>query len=296
MKPHFKPIPSASNLFKVELQESNKEFDYPWHYHPELEITYILSNQGVRYVGNSTENFYSDDLVLLGANLPHTWHSTAEAGQSSTAIVIYLKEGFLEKTWMQSIEFTAICNLFTAMNKGIVVDTAKARQLKPKFLQLLEAPPFDKMVLLLQILQELASNTAYRFLCEQEFNCALNHTDKARINTVYDYIQDHYQQQISLADIASKVNMSEEYFSRFFSRTMKKPFFEFLNEYKINRACKLLLETDMQISEVCYASGFESVSFFYRQFKKFKKCQPRAFRQNYQKVAELPSEKYAYAQ
>lgn len=287
MKPHFKPIPSESNLFKVELQENSKAFDYPWHYHPELEITYILSSQGVRYVGNSTENFYADDLVLLGANLPHAWHRTAGEAEPTTAIVIYLKEDFLQERWMQSIEFTAIRHLFNAMNKGIAVDTAKALQLKPRFLELLKAPPFEKMILLLQLLQELAWNTNYRFLCEHEFTCPLNHTDNARINAVYDYIQTHYLQQVSLADIAARLNMSEEYFSRFFSRTMKKPFFEFLNEYKINRACKLLLETDKQISEVCYESGFESVSFFYRQFKKFKKCQPRNFRMNYQKVSEL---------
>jgi AraC-like DNA-binding protein len=113
----------------------------------------------------------------------------------------------------------------------------------------------------------------------------LNFNDKERINTVYKYIQANYKKQISLADISSRLNMTEEYFSRFFSKTMKKPFFEFLNEYKINRACKLLIETDKQVSEVCYASGFESLPFFYRQFKKFKNCQPKNYRQDYQKIS-----------
>jgi YesN/AraC family two-component response regulator len=67
---------------------------------------------------------------------------------------------------------------------------------------------------------------------------------------------------------------------------MKKSFFEFLNEYKINRACKLLIETDKQISEICYAAGFESIPFFYRQFKKFKCCQPKSYRVNYQKALD----------
>ncbi|GEP97539.1 AraC family transcriptional regulator [Chitinophaga cymbidii] len=287
MKPHFKPIPSESNLFKIELQENSKEFDYPWHYHPELEITYILSSHGVRYVGNSTENFYCDDLVLLGANLPHTWHISGDEDEPATAIVIYLKEGFLNETWMQSIEFKAIAGLLTEMNKGIVVDREKALQLKPKFLRLLNAPAFERMIILLEILQDLARNTQFRFLCSQEFTGALNRTDNARINAVYDYIQSHYLQQVSLSEISNRVNMSEKYFSRFFSKVMKKPFFEFLNEYRINRACKLLIETDMQISEVCYSSGFESVSFFYRQFRKFKGCQPKTYRRNYQRVAEL---------
>jgi AraC-like DNA-binding protein len=138
---------------------------------------------------------------------------------------------------------------------------------------------------LLQVLEYLSHNQEYRFLCEQEFTCDFDDTDKTRINTVYNYIQTHYQEQVSLADIASRLNMSEEYFSRYFSKTMKKPFFEFLNEYKISRACKLLIETDKQISEICYASGFESIPFFYRQFKKFKDCQPKTYRTNYQKIS-----------
>ena len=91
--------------------------------------------------------------------------------------------------------------------------------------------------------------------------------------------------KISLEDIAKEVNMSEEYFSRYFSKIMKKSFFEFLNEYKINRACRLLIETDKSINEICYKSGFESIPFFYRQFKKFKHCQPKAYRLNYNKAA-----------
>ena len=285
MKPHYKPIPSESKLFKVEFQKTSKEFYYPWHYHAELELTYILSGQGVRYVGNSIENFYEAELVLLGSNLPHSWNTTADYEQPVNAIVIYLKEDFLDKNWMQSIEFEGIRNLFALMKKGIKVDNKVASELKQKFYELLNASPFEKLMILLQVLEYLSHNQEYRFLCQQEFTCDFDDTDKTRINTVYNYIQTHYQEQVSLADIASKLNMSEEYFSRYFSKTMKKPFFEFLNEYKINRACKLLIETDKQISEICYASGFESIPFFYRQFKKFKDCQPKTYRMNYQKIA-----------
>ena len=281
MKPHYKPIPSESKLFKVEFQKTSQEFYYPWHYHAELELTFILSGQGVRYVGNSIENFHGEELVLLGSNLPHVW---TEQDDPVTAIVIYLKEDFFDKNWMHSIEFESIRNLSVLMNKGIKVDPEVTSALKPKFYELLNASPFEKLMILLQVLEYLSHNHKSRFLCGQEFTFDLDDTDKTRINCVYDYIQKNYQRQVSLADIASRLNMSEEYFSRYFSKTMKKPFFEFLNEYKINRACKLLVETDKQISEICYASGFESIPFFFRQFKKFKDCQPKAYRMNFQKV------------
>jgi AraC-like DNA-binding protein/quercetin dioxygenase-like cupin family protein len=285
MRPHYKPIPAdESKLFQAVVQENEKEFEYPWHYHPEYELTYILKSHGVRYVGNSIENFFDDDLVLVGSNLPHCWINAADQQQPANAIVVYLKQEFVDKTWMESYEFEPIHKLLALSNRGIKFDKSVALRLKEKCFELHKLPPLEKLILLLQILQELAHTTEYHFLCEQGFSYELNHGHNERVNIVYKYIEKNYQNKISLAGIASQLNMSEEYFSRFFSKIMKKSFFEFLNEYKINRACKLLIETDKQISEICYASGFESVPFFYRQFKKFKNCQPKHYRQNYQKA------------
>jgi AraC-like DNA-binding protein len=285
MKPHYKPILSdESNLFKEVIQENAEEFEYPWHYHPEYELTYILASQGVRYVGNSIENFFDDDLVLIGSNLPHCWINSTDQQQTTSAIVVYFKEGFLDKAWMQSCEFEAIRKLLDLSNKGIKFDKTVALKLKEKFFELHKLPSLKKLIQLLNILQELAETSELHFLCEQGFCYELNDSHNERINIVYKFIEMNYNRKISLADISKLVNMSEEYFSRFFKKIMKKSFFEFLNEYKINRACKLLIETDRQISEICYTSGFESIPFFYRQFKKFKNCQPSHYRLNYQKA------------
>ncbi|TKK65145.1 AraC family transcriptional regulator [Ilyomonas limi] len=285
MKPHFKPIPTDdSNLFKAVLQENAKEFDYPWHFHPEYELTYIATSQGTRYVGNSIENFSEDDLVLIGANLPHCWINSPNQQQAASALVVYFKEDFVDKSWMNSGEFGSIRNLLELSNKGIKFHKSVALKLKEKIFELHKLPSLDRLILILKILQELAETKERHFLCEQGFSYELNHTNNERINKVYKYIEKNYQKKIALTDIARQVNMTEESFSRFFSKTMKKSFFEFLNEYKINKACKSLIETDKQINEICYASGFESIPFFYRQFKKFKNCQPKNYRMYYQKM------------
>lgn len=286
MRPNYKPIPAdESHLFNVVQQKSKKEFDYPWHYHQEYELIYIPNGQGIRYVGNSVENFSDDDLVLVGSNLPHCWiNESDQQKQSPNAIVIYLKQDFYEKTWLQSHEFKSINNLLELAGKGIKFNRSVALGLKEKCLQLPSLAPIQKLILLIQILQELSESTDYRLLCEQNFSCDLDHGNRERMNVVYKYIDKHYQQKISLADVAGQLYMTPGYFSKFFSKTMKKSFFEFLNEYKISKSCKLLLETDKPISEICYDSGFESIPFFYRQFKKFKKCQPKQYRLNYYKA------------
>lgn len=284
MRPHYKPVQSDSHLFTCVLQESSEEFDYPWHFHPEYELTYIVTSHGDRYVGNSIENFFEHDLVLLGPNLPHCWINAADAQQNVRAIVIYLKEGFLDQTWMQSHELECIHQLLKLSSKGIKFERKLALKMKERLFGLIRLEPFERLVALLRILNDLAQSNDFSLLCEQGFSCELDTINNERINKVYKYILNHYQQKIRLKDIASEVSMTEDYFSRYFSKVMKKSFFEFLNEFKINKACKLLIETDMQVSAICYAAGFESIPFFYRQFKKFKHCQPKTFRAKYQKT------------
>lgn len=284
MRPHYKPVQSSSNLFTCVLQETREEFDYPWHFHPEYELTYILTSHGDRYVGNSIENFFEHDLVLIGPNLPHCWINAADSQQNVRAIVIYLKEGFLDQTWMQSHELESIHQLLKLSSKGIKFERALALKMKERLFRLIRLEPFERLVALLQILNDLAQSNDFSLLCQQGFSCELDTINNERINKVYKFIVNHYQQKIRLKDIASEVSMTEDYFSRYFSKIMKKSFFEFLNEFKINKACKLLIESDMQVSAICYAVGYESVPFFYRQFKKFKHCQPKTYRSKYQKT------------
>jgi AraC-like DNA-binding protein len=104
------------------------------------------------------------------------------------------------------------------------------------------------------------------------------------MNTVYQFVRKNYQDKVTLAQIASEVHMSEEAFSRFFSKLMNKPFFTFLNEYRINAACQMLIETDKPVSDVAMESGFETLPFFYRQFSKFKKLSPKRFRDSFRAV------------
>ena len=286
MKPIYRPIPSDdSKLFKTGFYENAKEFEHPWHYHPEYELTYILTSHGVRYIGNSMENYSESDLVLIGSNLPHCWLNTPDQQQPSS-LVLYLNEEFLDRTWMQSCEFDDIRILLELSNKGIKFNKVVALKLKEKFFELRTLDSIDKLIALLHIFKELSRTSEYHVLCEHGFTYEPSPIHNERINAVYAYIGTHYQKKISVADIASELNMSKEYFSRFFRKIMRRSFSKFLNEYRITRACRLLIESDKQVSEICYAAGFESIPFFYRQFKKFKKCQPKSYRMNYQKLSD----------
>ncbi|HEY4063118.1 MAG TPA: AraC family transcriptional regulator [Puia sp.] len=287
MKAQFEPIANLeSNSFNALIQHK-KEFDFPFHYHPEYELTYILASEGIRYVGNHFENFGANDLVLVGPNLPHCWKNMEELPAVASALVIQWKHDFLGNEWIDSKEFDAIKKLQQLAAKGIKFPEATALQLKERLVAIVALPPFDRLITLLQILNELATTNKYDILCKEGFSHNLDFVDNQRINTVYQYVKKNYKEKITLSAISSAVNMSEVSFSRFFSKLMKKSFFAFLNEYRINIACNLLIETDWQVIQVCYASGYESLPFFYRQFKKFKKCTPQNFKSQFLKTGNF---------
>jgi AraC-like DNA-binding protein len=288
MKAHFEQVrPLPENSFKVFLHEV-EEFDAPWHYHPEYELTLILNSQGMRYIGNNMENFGEGDLVLLGPDLPHCWKNTGDNQRPSRAIVVQWQEQFLGTGWTENPEFKHIRRLLQLAGQGIKFRQPVSDHAGRMMQHLLHLAPFQRLVQFLEILDFLAGTADRQLLCEQGFTYPRNYEDNQRINVVYNYIRAHYQEKVTLAKISELVHMSEESFSRFFSRIMHKPFFTFLNEYRVNMACKLLIETDMHVAQISYACGYESLPFFYRQFGKFSDMPPRSYRKQFQTTAERP--------
>lgn len=282
MRPQLESIaPLENNSFKAFIQVK-KEFDYPFHYHPEFELTYILSSNGVRYTGNQFESFKENDLVFLGPYLPHCWKNADDCEDVASAVVVQWKPDLLGEDWLNRKEFIAIRQLHELSAKGIKFSQDIALRVKQRLIQLVEEPSaFGKIMQLLDVLNQLALTQDFSIINEQDFSHKTKLQDNERLNKIYQYLETYYKEKITLSDVASLVCMAEESFSRFFSKLMKRSFFSFLNEYRINIACKLLVETDLQMAQICDQSGYESISFFFRQFRKYKNCSPQYFRKKF---------------
>jgi AraC-like DNA-binding protein/mannose-6-phosphate isomerase-like protein (cupin superfamily) len=280
MKAQFEALwAEESQSFIISVQEK-AAFDAPFHYHPEYELTYILSSAGVRYTGNHIENFRENDFILLGPGLPHCWKNSVKRGTMASAIVIQWKEDFLGKGWMDCKEFGAIKKMLDLSVKGIRFRPEIAMAIKPRLSDLSRLSSFDTLIGFLEILQRLAVSR-YELLCREDFSGNFSYSDNARINLTCQFVKTNFSKRVTLADVSKRVHMKEQSFSRFFSKTMRKTFFYYLNEYRINHSCKLLIETDKDIGQIAFASGFESLPFFFRQFKRFKRCTPQRYRMQF---------------
>ncbi len=286
MKAQFEKITSSpQSSFKAFIYEE-EEFSAPWHFHPEYELTYIVNSRGMRYVGDSVHPFEENDLVLVGANLPHCWKNTGGYQALSTAIVIQWNEALLGEGWLQKEEFFNIQQLLKQSARGLKFDQKVAFQVKKMLIDMVDEAPFDKLVSLLKILNYLATSGGRKPLCGHGFSYHLDDAANEKINKIYNYVRKYYQDKITLQEASSLVTMSETAFCRFFKKKLNKSFFTFVNEYRINMACKSLIETDRQVAQVAYGCGYESLPFFYRQFKKYQNCSPFAYKKKYLEVGE----------
>ena len=91
-------------------------------------------------------------------------------------------------------------------------------------------------------------------------------------------MKQHYQERITLEQLASSLHMNKNYFCKFFKQKVGKTPFSYLNEYRINQAAALLLTTDAPITEIAMDTGFDNMSYFIRQFKHCKGCTPSIYR------------------
>ncbi|MEM9328841.1 MAG: AraC family transcriptional regulator [Bacteroidota bacterium] len=252
-------------------------FDMPYHFHPEYELTLILESSGMRYVGNNISDFETGDLVLLGSSLPHCWKNEKDHQGTSRSIVIQWSPELIHDTPL----FTPIRSLLQKAQKGLKLPNDGDDTVPHLMREIVRSTGINRYLGLVQALSHLASMDNLTYIAGESYSYDLSSSTTTRLEKVQSYVRDHFNEKIKLAEVASNLHMTEQAFSRFFSKAMKKPFFLFLNEYRVNRASRLIFETDLQMNEIAYKCGYESLPFFYKQFKKFKGYTPLEFRKMY---------------
>jgi AraC-like DNA-binding protein/mannose-6-phosphate isomerase-like protein (cupin superfamily) len=252
-------------------------FDTPFHFHPQLELTWIVKGSGIRYVGRSVLEFAAGDLVLLGPNLPHCWINQ-KTEENVTAHVIQFERHFLGKDFFKLPEMTEINALFDRSKSGFLISNPTRKIIQEKIIRLSLSPPVQKISCLLEILQELANSTNLNSLDESIVDLNRDLPQTARFNQVISYLIQNYRQEIKLSQVAELVHMTPTSFCRYFKGIMKKTLVEVLLEFRIKHACQLLATTDYGIGQIASESGFSDLPYFNRQFKKLIGSNPMAYR------------------
>ena len=287
MKPILEKLTTLEPQYSFVLQKD--EYQYyptPWHYHPEYELVLVVRSTGQRIVGDSIEGFADGDMVLIGPNLPHVFNNGPEYYEGSSslkaeAIVIHFNEEFAGKEFFELPEMAAVKNLLYDSRWGLKLLGETRKNVAHNMHKMLDLSPPQRLLLLLQILEELSVSKEYRMLASLGYVQTGQQEDANRMNKVYDYIMSRFRNPIGLLEVAQVANLTPQSFCRFFKARTRKTFSQFLNEVRIGYACKLMAEEHLNISDICYESGFNNLSNFNRQFKRIVQMSPKSYRKEY---------------
>ncbi|UTA67135.1 AraC family transcriptional regulator [Emticicia sp. 21SJ11W-3] len=288
MKPHFHKVPTNTGHSFSIRHDIKPNFGSIWHYHPELELHYVIKGEGVRFIGDNVSNFSSGEVLLLGENLPHTWRCNKEYFQGNAdlqveAIVMQFMPDCLGGDFLNLNEAYAIRKLYEKAKQGLLIKGNTAQRLKTLMEGAVNAGPLQRLVILLSVLELLTESDELEMITAANAFYQSNEMETVRLNNVCSYTLANYAKDISLEDIAAIANLSTTSFCRYFKLMTHKTYNDFLTEVRVSHACRALIENKLSIEIICFDSGFNNLSNFYRHFRKVKGTTPLEYKKQYLK-------------
>lgn len=272
--------PAAESSFGVYSYD-RPFFERGWHYHPEAELTLIEESSGRRFVGDQIDGFGPGDLVLLGPNLPHAWRNETvplPRGERARSIYVHFNTRWLEALAALIPELGEIRKLLGRATRGIRFTGPERDVAAARLKQLRSLSGLRRVTLFLEVLQSLAEARAGEALSSPGFAPVLDKSSGDRIRRIHRYVYENFESGIRHPDLARTVGLSPAALSKFFHRVTGHTITEFVNEVRIGKAARLLIDTDKNVSEIAYASGFDSLAHFNATFRRLKQVPPMQFR------------------
>ena len=272
---------NASDCFTF-FKRVKPEFNFPLHTHEEFELNFISNARGAkRIVGDNIEVIDELELVLVGSNLPHGWFTHECESKEIYEITIQFHRDLFDEKFLKRNQLSHIRSLLERSAKGIAFSSETVAAFKPRLELLTTKSGFDSVLELMSVLHDLALSRNMRSLSNASFaNDQLSYNSR-RIEKAFEFMQTHYDKDISLADVSKVVSMPEVSFSRFIKKRTGRTFIDSLNEIRLGHASRLLIDTTQTVAEVSFKCGFNNLSYFNRIFKKKNGCTPTEFRLNY---------------
>lgn len=279
-----KIIPEKTSSWMMMNRQLDGNIPFEWHHHREYELTLTLNSQGQRYIGDHIGAYGDGDLVLLGPNLPHTWHSSAKLNDDKPhhAIVMWFDHEWAEQIFNIMPELRGMDEMLSHSRRGIQFSRCIAAKLRTEIISLVDKNEAEKTTGLLTILQVLSADKQCRLLASPIYaSQQTSQSEAARIDRVLKYIHEHYAEQIKIDALANLAALSHSGFYRMFLRYTHHRPRDYIIRLRIGKACALLIESHKAIAYISDEVGFNSLANFNRQFKRMKNITPRQLRNGY---------------
>ena len=265
------PVPRDKTVI---VQKDELPHFYPHlHRHQEIQLTWIQQGEGTLVAENNMYSFRGGEIYWLGVNLPHvfksdpSYFSPSSCKKVQTLNIFFNAKGQLD-SFFDLPEIKNVKNFLQNQQSGFKVPPEHVEEIAEKMLLIQQTTGVDQLVHFIELLKQLSSYQELTPLSARSQPIAYSEHEGIRIGAIYNYIMQQYDRPITLEDVAKQAHMTPQAFCRYFKRHTLHTFVSFLNEVRINEACKKLTDGQYDsIATVAYNCGFNSITNFNRVFK-----------------------------
>ncbi|HET9747086.1 MAG TPA: helix-turn-helix transcriptional regulator [Chitinophagaceae bacterium] len=270
---------NVEEAFKVQVDDMPHLYDH-LHQHPEIQLTLIKESHGTLIAGDYVGPFHAGDVFVIGSNQPHVFRNDEKFFKKKSravAITIFFDESTLGEQFWQLQETKSMHQFFMNSAGGFRIAGKKKRSLTEKLFSIINSEGIEKLITFLEIIKLLNNKKEMQPLSKPIIQRSIRTFDGNRLNKIIEFTFREYQRVITLHEVAALANLTPEAFCKYFKTRTRKTYVSFLNEIRINHACRLLTE-EKSIADICYDSGFTNLSNFNRIFRKVKNMSPGQWR------------------
>lgn len=265
--------------FPIELyriDSSHPKYEMVFHWHTSIEIIRILEGTLAIKLNNKEYPAGTGDIVFVNSE---TLHGAAPKDCRYECIVFH--PDIFSSQAKECRDFTdALLNHTLYINEFFPAsDTPLHRTVNMLFNTMRTSPDGGSFIVIGLLYQLFGIIRANRLYSEMLPTYPMRDEKNVRkIKKAVAFIRESYASPVTLGDIAASAGMSPKYFCTFFREMTRQSPVEYLNTYRIERACRALLNTDSSVTDIAYSCGFNDLSYFIKTFKAIKGVTPKVFR------------------
>lgn len=272
------PKPATETLYAEEYKGEN--FYEKLHQHKEIQISLVTEGEGTYIIGDCVGEYNSNDIFVIGENLPHVFKRDAFCEDHCTMNTVFFSKYAFGEHFFDLPDFQHFQGFFNNSDLGYQVLSNKEEisRLLPTIKTL---PKYERFLAFLQLLNLIS--TAEKRKLSSMINLKKYEGDEGkRMSDIFKHTMDNFHREITLKEVADIANMTPNAFCRYFKQRTTKTFVNFLIDIRIGNACKLLTKNnDLSITEISYKSGFNNLANFNRKFKAIKGVTPSEFKRKH---------------
>lgn len=292
MKPFYQKLESLPSQSVIFFDEEKPHFTVPWHFHPEIEILFVVKSSGTSYVGDGIRHFTDGEISIIGENVPHWWKSDKKYFEvkpmiGMKALIVQFNKEIFQNNFINLPEMSAIKDLLDKSQRGIQF-TGKSRKLfGEQIAKIFGLSGISRITELVLLLDMMANTKEFKYHASIGYSKSINTFDFYRFNKIHEHIILNLTKPIKLEEVANIANICPTAFCRYFKKHTGKTFSSFLNEIRVGHACRLMLTENISISSASLESGFNNLSHFNDQFKRVMKLTPSAYLSAYKNEKQV---------